>query len=54
MGLARAGLGAGLRDPDTKNKGDWDGRPCTSSAETQPAKTVQGLGQARSHDGDQG
>jgi hypothetical protein len=54
MGLARAGLGAGLRDPDTKNKGDWDGRPCTRSAETQLAKTVKGLGKAPFQNGAQG
>jgi hypothetical protein len=54
MGLARAWLGAGLPDPDTKNKGDWDGTPCTSSAETQPAKTVQGRGKPPFHDGAQG
>jgi len=47
MGPARADPGAGFLGPEAKNKGDWDGRPCTSSAETKPAKTVQSLGDHR-------
>jgi hypothetical protein len=50
MGPARADPGAGFPGPEAKNKGDWDGRPCTSSAETQPAKTVLSLGGRRFHD----
>lgn len=50
MGPARANPGAGFPGPEAKNKGDWDGRPCASSAETQPAKTVLSLGSRRFHD----
>ena len=50
MGPARADPGAGFPGPEAKNKGDWDGRPCTSSAVTQPAKTALSLGGRRFHD----
>ena len=54
MGAAKASPGAKFLGPEAKNKGDWEGKPCTNRAEPQPANTVQSRGARPVHQGARG